>query len=49
MIKGRLGDKGIDSDAALRPAVSTSNMLMNRTAQKNTGGVGLTEVKYNCV
>lgn len=32
MIKGRLGGEGIDSDAALWLAVSTSNMLMNRAA-----------------
>ena len=37
MIKGRLGDKGIDSDAAPQPAMSTSNMLMNRTAKTEVG------------
>lgn len=39
MIKGRLGGEGIDSDAALWPAMSTSNMLMNRAAKTEVGWV----------
>ncbi len=39
MIKGRLGGEGIDSDAALWPATSTSNMLMNRAAKTEEGPV----------
>ena len=37
MIKGRLGGEGIDSDAALWPAMCTSNMLMNCAAKTEVG------------
>lgn len=42
MIKGRLGGEGIDSDAALWLAVSTSNMLMNPAAKTEAGRRRLT-------